>query len=408
MSGTVGKQVIRLSETVKKKAPLRSKPLFTAGIIINTLVGPIIDMAAYSFAAQSLIAPFGGLDVVWNAALAPYILQEKLTPQRVIGCALICLGTVMAGAFGSHTDKEYSIESLEELLVNFRVLAYFVVFFAWYLMNVLWLMKRPIGDPIRGVSLGATAGTITGNMFCVKAAVELIQVSIHGGQGEVWLHWMPYVMLLGAVFFAVTNVFYMTRGLQEFEALFMVTVYEGSMIVSNCISGAVVLLDLNELEPWRIMLYCLGVLVVVAGMFVVFGNEVKNKSSLASGKASLPEEELRNARKRSRTVSSEGIRRSQFVNIDVDMRRLRSITDDGAGTATPVSAGSTLPGSPGWTRGDGRAMTELPTKSPDMLADDEAPTSAASAPAVKEPAAAGPSADPEALDPSQLDLVVSI
>lgn len=392
MSGTVGKQVIRLSETVKKKSPTASKPLFTAGIIINTLVGPIIDMAAYSFAAQSLIAPFGGLDVVWNALLAPYVLQEKLTPQRVYGCGLICLGTAMAGAFGSHTDKEYSIESLEELLVNFRVLAYFVVFFAWYLMNVMWLMKRPIGDPIRGISLGATAGTITGNMFCVKAAVELIQASIHDGKGEYWLHWMPYVMLLGAVFFAITNVFYLTRGLQEFEALFMVTVYEGSMIVSNCISGSVVLLDLKELEAWRIALYCLAVLIVVAGMFVVFSNELKNRSSLASGKASLPEEELRNTRGRSRTASSDGFRRSQFATLDVDIKRLRSATEDGAGT--PCSASSSLPGSPAFARGEGRAMTEpAPKKSPDMLETDPAPA----APQKVEP-----------LDPGQVDVIVSI
>ena len=87
---------------------------FRAGLFTNTVVGPLIDVSAYSFAPQSLVAPFGGrrtadpggrveeggvffcvfslfcwscggLDVVWNALLAPFILKEKLTrPVAVI------------------------------------------------------------------------------------------------------------------------------------------------------------------------------------------------------------------------------------------------------------------------------------------------------------------------------------
>lgn len=34
---------------------------FRVGLVTNTAVGPLIDVAAYSFAPQSLVAPFGGL-----------------------------------------------------------------------------------------------------------------------------------------------------------------------------------------------------------------------------------------------------------------------------------------------------------------------------------------------------------
>jgi uncharacterized membrane protein len=287
MSGTVGKQLIRLAELKRRKNPRCGRIALTVGLIVNTAVGPIVDMGAYSFAAQSLIAPFGGLDVVWNALLAPYILKEKLTRRRVIGCILIVIGTLMAGGFGNHTDHEYTLDYLEDTLINVRVLVYFCVFFAWFLLNRLYLMKKPTGSAIRGISLGCTAGTIAGNMFCVKGAIELIQRSIHEEEGEIWLHWLPYALLAGAVFFALTNVIYMTKGLQEFEALFMVTIYEGSMIVSGCVSGTVVLLDLEDLEHWRVALYALSVVVVVAGMYVIFSEEAKSKSSLMAGTASI-------------------------------------------------------------------------------------------------------------------------
>jgi len=134
-------------------------------------------------------------------------------------------------------------------------------------------------------------------MFCVKASVEIIQYSIDNNTAEPWKHWLPYVMLLGAAFFAISNVKYMTQGLQECEALFMVTVYEGAMIVSGCVSGAVVLKDLQTLAAWRIILYSLSVMTIVLGMVVVFSNEMMNKSSLASGKASIAKDNMEEIRK---------------------------------------------------------------------------------------------------------------
>mmetsp|Transcript_43215 Transcript_43215/g.92215 ORF Transcript_43215/g.92215 Transcript_43215/m.92215 type:complete len:451 (+) Transcript_43215:165-1517(+) len=293
MSGTIGKQLIRLSELTKGKSAHLAKMIMIAGLVINTAVGPIVDMGAYSFASQSLIAPFGGLDVVWNALLAPFLLDEKLTWRRIVGCVLIMIGTGMAGCFGNHEDAEYTLEYLEETLLHVRVLIYFLVFFAWFLLNRFCLMNFPVGNAIRGVSLGCTAGTIAGNMFCVKAAIELIQRSINMQEGEIWLHWLPYVMLVGAVFFALTNVIYMTKGLQEFEALFMVTIYEGSMIVSGCVSGAIVLKDLRALEAWRIGLYSIGILTIVLGMYVIFSQEVLSRSSLAAGSASIEIKEVK-------------------------------------------------------------------------------------------------------------------
>jgi len=167
-------------------------------------------------------------------------------------------------------------------------------------------MKYPQGSTVRGLSLGCTAGTLAGNMFCAKAAIELIQRSIHEQDASIWAHWLPYVLLLGAVFFAVSNVAYMTKGLQEYEALFMVTIYEGSMIVSGCLSGAVVLLDLKGLEAWRVFLYAVGVCVIVLGMLVIFKQEARQKSSLAAGKASIEAaEDLRMAASRSLYASCE-------------------------------------------------------------------------------------------------------
>lgn len=268
LSGTAGKQLIRLSELQERHKAFRSaRVTFITGILINTVAGPLLDMAAYSFAAQSLIAPFGGLDVVWNAALAPSILKEKLTRTRLVSCALIVFGTVSSSLFGSHSDREYNVDILLDLLITKRVAIYLTALLVFVcLMGIP--MRCPKGHILRGVSLGVTAGVIAGNMFCLKAAVELVQSSFRGDD-DAWSHWLPYVVILGAIFFALSNLVFMTKGMLEYEALFMVTFYEGTMIVSNCLSANVILLEGNDLETWRLVAYCLCIFVVVLGMLAI-------------------------------------------------------------------------------------------------------------------------------------------
>eukprot|EP00929_Paragymnodinium_shiwhaense_P031352 TRINITY_DN17580_c0_g1_i2.p1 TRINITY_DN17580_c0_g1~~TRINITY_DN17580_c0_g1_i2.p1 ORF type:complete len:465 (-),score=90.96 TRINITY_DN17580_c0_g1_i2:178-1572(-) len=377
MSGTIGKQLIRMSETKKRSNPAFAAMCFHVGIVVNTLVGPIVDMAAYSFAPQSLIAPFGGLDVVWNALLAPYILHEKLTKMRAFGCFLVVVGTSITACFGNHTDSEYTLEYLEDTLISLRVLIYFLVFFAWFAFNRFFLMKFPQGSPVRGFSLGATAGTIAGNMFCVKAAIELIQKSLHELDGEVWLSWLTYALLFGAIFFALTNVIYMTAGLKEYEALFMVTVYEGSMIVSGCVSGTVVLLDMKSVEPWRIALYFFGLSVIMSGMYVIFSQEEKSNSSLIAGTASIKIEdaesnlEMNEAGEGEKDVAKAASARTRAKSLDAMLKgqsfhaKPRHLTLDAAQLASvgrSMSAGHSSSGISSEATGSYRAGDLSPVK----------------------------------------------
>ena len=97
---------------------------------------------------------------------------------------------------------------------------------------------------------------------------------------------LPCKLRLGAAFFAIVNAYFLTKGLQSYEAFFMITTVEGSMILSASLSGAIVLLDVRDLEYWRICMYSLCVMLVILGMVIVFRGEASSKSSLMSGNAS--------------------------------------------------------------------------------------------------------------------------
>jgi len=159
-------------------------------------------------------------------------------------------------------------------------------------------MRRPRGDILRGLSLGVTAGSIAGNMFCAKAGVELIERSMWKGDAEVWTHWLTYATWIGAIFFALTNLIFMTRGLLEFESLFMVTIYEGTTIVCNSMSAGVVLLELDGLESWRVASYILCVLVICGGMAKLCMDEsesAKRAEAAGAGEHTAEQQEAQQA-----------------------------------------------------------------------------------------------------------------
>lgn len=309
MTGTIGKQLLRFSELCKRKGlTYPSKVAFGIGLALNTAVGPIVDMLSYMFAPQSLIAPLGGLDVVWNTLIAPCTLGEKLTPTVCFGAFLIAAGATCTSLFGNQDDKDYNLELVEKTFVRLSVLIYLLVLICWLAFNILFLQPRSknpkgepweTGDPIRGLSLGLTAGSIAGNMFCVKGFIELVQASIRDQDSSVWAHWLPYVLLVGAIAFAVTNLKFLTTAMREYEALFMGAVFEGSLIVCACISGIVVYKDLENLEVYQIIIYFVALLCIVVGIGVVAigcwkPEEPEDEEAEKKGEGDTPEERLAN------------------------------------------------------------------------------------------------------------------
>lgn len=298
MTGTIGKQLLRFSELQRQKGfAFLSKAALSGGLALNVAVGPIVDMGSYAFAPQVVIAPLGGLDVVWNTLIAPCTLGEKLTPTLIVGVVLIAAGATGTSFFGNHGDKEYTLQVVQDTFVRPAVGIYLGFLALWAAFNILVLQPRSSapqgqpwapGDPIRGLSLGMTAGSISGNMFCVKAFVELVETSIRQEDAGIWAHWLPYVTLVGAVFFALSNVFFLQKAMREYEALFMGAIFEGTLIISACISGFVVFADAVNLKWWQLLLYWLMLIGMVAGIVLVaMGADPKlEESSLFSDQQS--------------------------------------------------------------------------------------------------------------------------
>mmetsp|Transcript_117957 Transcript_117957/g.334501 ORF Transcript_117957/g.334501 Transcript_117957/m.334501 type:complete len:334 (+) Transcript_117957:95-1096(+) len=304
--GTAGKQLLRFSELQRKRGALAaSRVTMATGLAFNALIGPFVDMGSYAFAPQSLIAPLGGLDVIWNTLTAPCTLHEELTPLLVLGCSFIATGATVTSVVGSHHEDDFTVEFIEDTFFRPVVGAYLLVFAAWLAFNILVLVPRsaaPRGEPwargdlLRGLSLGMVAGSLAGNMFFMKALVALVRTSIVTGSAESWAHWLPYLLLVGASFFALSNVYFLTKTMREYECLFMGAVFEGSLILSGSISGCVVFSEMSALPAWRIGAYFGGLSGIVAGLFVVVRGVKAQKIAAGEDLAASTDSPLRPTR----------------------------------------------------------------------------------------------------------------
>ena len=66
----------------------------------------------------------------------------------------------------------------------------------------------------------------------------------------------------------------MAKGMQKYEALYMVTVFQGSNIVSNSLSALIILQEMDGAPWWKLLGY-IGCIVVMIGAlwFLVSGEE---------------------------------------------------------------------------------------------------------------------------------------
>jgi hypothetical protein len=87
-------------------------PCWWASFMLMGVLPFPLDFLAYSFAAQSLVAPFAALTLILNQFFAPLILKEKLHRLDIYASVIVFVGTVMTTLTGNHDDVVYQLDDL--------------------------------------------------------------------------------------------------------------------------------------------------------------------------------------------------------------------------------------------------------------------------------------------------------
>ena len=283
LAGAIGKQLLRHA------AVSRNRWFIPLGLCFTAIIDPAFDLLAYSFAAQSIIAAAAGLGIVWNVLLAPCTLGERLTRSRITGAGLICVGTVCIGVFASHVEVERTPDAYLTLFLRPAALAYYAAFVVW---TVLCLAFYYCASPTVGAFfLCALGGSLAGNSFTTKAAVELTECGVEsagcGGISSPFESPLFYVFAATSLTTASLSLALLVVSLRGFEALYMITVYQGFFILAGAVSGNLVMDEKAGRSTQGLSLYTLSVAVVIVGLYVLTRGELDAQAArLASAGAS--------------------------------------------------------------------------------------------------------------------------
>ena len=278
LAGTGGKQLLRYAVITKNPW------YYPLGLICTAVIDPAFDVAAYGFAAQSIVAPMAGMVVVWNILIAPWTLGEALTRSRKFGALLIITGTLFVGRFGNHEEHERSVDEYLKLFSSPVAVTYYLVFSVWTVVCCYyWAYGAPF---VSGFSVGALGGSLAGNMFTTKAVVEMMKCVTRERTANPCdaasctynpFHTVyPYVFIFISLTFACISLWMLAVGLRTFEALYMITVFEGFMIISGSISGNLVMYEIEGQSTNQLMLYSCAVGFILVGLKVLLHGEGRN------------------------------------------------------------------------------------------------------------------------------------
>ena len=269
LAGTVGKQLLRYA------AATANPWYYPLGLVFTAVIDPAFDLAAYSFTAQSIIAAMAGLVVVWNVLLAPWTLGEALTLSRGLGALLICIGTAVIGVYGSHVEVERTPADYVELFLRPEALRYYISYITWAVLSTGWWCCSP-GSPVGAFFLCAFGGSLAGNSFTTKAAVELFACGEldPGCPGSPFSDPTFFVLAGCSLTTAVLSLYLLAVSLRGHEALYMITVYQGFFVLSGAISGNVVMDEKAQQSWYDLARYGAGVGTVLVGLWVLCRGEV--------------------------------------------------------------------------------------------------------------------------------------
>eukprot|EP00930_Biecheleria_cincta_P095553 TRINITY_DN87502_c0_g1_i1.p1 TRINITY_DN87502_c0_g1~~TRINITY_DN87502_c0_g1_i1.p1 ORF type:complete len:439 (+),score=60.48 TRINITY_DN87502_c0_g1_i1:142-1317(+) len=264
------------------------------GMTLFMAIGPLIEVMSYSLAPAALLAPINGVGVVWNILLAPVTLGEQWSQLKVIGTTMVFLGSLSAPILGPEVVAAETFEEMQEQFVSLRFVLYAAIFVLCFALG--WVAVRRMQDcpgsahrggdcnVLRGVLLGTGGGVMSGQTYFLSAAATLVTSCIQTGDWSAWLHWLPYVIVIGAVTCAVLNAILLNVGLAEFEATFFVPMFSGSGIMAACLSAALVLQETERLQSWRRVLYwcCVG---LIGSGLAVLAKDARSQAAAAKDAA---------------------------------------------------------------------------------------------------------------------------
>eukprot|EP00198_Chlamydomonas_reinhardtii_P012907 XP_001702244.1 predicted protein [Chlamydomonas reinhardtii] len=247
----------------EEKPPIRKFKSWVIGLIIF-ITGNVLNFVSFAFAAQSLLAALGSLQLVCNVFFAYMVNKEPVTKLIIFSTGCIIGGCVLLVVFGNQSSETYTVDELIDFYKKPAYIVYLVmmgvVVFGTY---VLYLHSKKV---------------------CRKR-----------GQRGVWyflmlMSYSVFSAMLGSqsvLFGKSISVILRTtfsgdnQGLRMFPAMVIVPLMQICWTLFSIVSGMIYFEEYKGFTTLMWIMFPVGVVIVFSGVFLL---------TLGGGRAPPPDE----------------------------------------------------------------------------------------------------------------------
>ena len=191
-----------------------------AMFIISNIVGSTIQITTLPLPVLSTLQASG---LVFNSICASLILGEPFTRWSLGGTLLVSSGAILIAIFGAIPEPAHSLDQLLYLMgrrafliwmIFQALLVIAIIVLAAFLSKIPNISSNPRIRLLRGIAYGAISGILSAHSLLVaKTAVELLVRTIVDRHNQ-FNRWQSWMILLGLVTLALTQLYFLHRGLK--------------------------------------------------------------------------------------------------------------------------------------------------------------------------------------------------
>ncbi|GAB1312233.1 DUF803 domain-containing protein [Madurella fahalii] len=260
-----------------RRPPYRRRrwQLGMAMFIISNVIGSSVQISMLPLPVLSTLQASG---LVFNSICATLILGEPFTRWSLWGTLLVCGGAVLIAVFGAIPSPAHTLSELLELLgrrpfvlwMSFQAVIVIGIAVATELVSQ-WttLMQDPRFRLARGFAYGCISGILSAHSLLVaKSAVELIVRTIADGDNQ-FVHWQSWMLVLGLVTLALTQLYYLHRGLKLVSTSVLYPLIFCIYNIIAILDGLIYFNQTDLLSPLHACLITLGTVILLSGVLAL-------------------------------------------------------------------------------------------------------------------------------------------
>ena len=303
-----------------RKAGLLCSRMWLCGFLMMALLQIPLTFAALAMAPQSIVIPLGaGATIVLTQFLAVCVLHEAVTRVDVFATALIIVGVILTTTANAGNTKSLTACQIlnryteTDFLAPILTLLVLISICAISLHYDLWCPHKL--KPAVFAFVAGGLGAILNIML--KVVGEFTQGALSGEQQAIdaWDSIHPYYHLLVVFFLAFGMISFINQGLERFNAVSFLPLYNCLFIILCTLLGALFFREFDTFTAKASLMFPLGISITVLGISLISCNAQGPSKQVGIGEEDEEGMELGGVRNRGPSDPLEHV----FMDADTEM-----------------------------------------------------------------------------------------